>query len=90
MVSFGWSFGFGMPILQVIWVIGVSMIALAGLQWLPMPAVGLFGAIVIFGHNLLDPIHASALGNWSDAWHIVHERGCSPSMHVPSRCMAIR
>jgi uncharacterized membrane protein len=51
-VSFGWSFGFGMPILQVIWVIGVCMIAMAGLQWLPMPAVGLFGAIVILGHNL--------------------------------------
>jgi uncharacterized membrane protein len=74
-VSYGWSFGFGKPILQVIWVIGVCMIALAGLQWLPMPAVGLFGAIVILGHNLLDPIHASALGNWSDAWYILHERG---------------
>src|SRR3979411_2831433 len=31
-VSFGWSFGFGMPILQVIWGIGVGLIAVAGLQ----------------------------------------------------------
>ena len=74
-VSFGWSFDFGMPILQVIWVIGVCMIALAGLQWLPMPAVGLFGTILILGHNLLDPIRASALGSWSNAWYILHERG---------------
>jgi uncharacterized membrane protein len=74
-VSFGWSFGFGLPILQVIWVIGVSMILLAGLQWVPLPAVGAFGAIVIFGHDLLDRIHAKSLGHWSDAWRIFHERG---------------
>jgi uncharacterized membrane protein len=74
-VSFGWSFGFGMPIFQVIWVIGVSMILLAGLQWLPLPAVGAFGVIVIFGHDLLDRVHAENLGDWSDAWYIFHERG---------------
>jgi uncharacterized membrane protein len=74
-VSFGWSFGFGMPILQVIWVIGISMIVLAGLQWLPLPAVGAFGLIVIFGHDLFDRIHAKNLGHWSDAWYILHERG---------------
>src|SRR3979490_3101145 len=34
LVSLGWSFNIGMPILQVIWVIGASMIVLAGLQWL--------------------------------------------------------
>ena len=74
-VGFGWSFGFGMPIFQVIWVIGVSMIVLAGLQWLPLPVVGAFGVIVVFGHNLLDRIHAARLGEWSDAWYIFHERG---------------
>jgi uncharacterized membrane protein len=74
-VSFAWSFGFGWPILQVIWVIGFAMIVLAGLQWLPLPVVGLFAAVVIFGHNMLDGIHAAALGNWADTWRILHERG---------------
>ncbi|AXC13024.1 Membrane protein, putative [Acidisarcina polymorpha] len=74
-ISFGWSFGFGMPILQVIWVIGISMIALAALQWLPVSVIALFAIAVIFGHNLLDPVHASKLGDWSDVWRIFHERG---------------
>jgi uncharacterized membrane protein len=74
-VSFGWSFGFGMPIFQVIWVIGACMIALAGLQWLPMPVVGLFGAVVILGDDLLNRIHAATFGGWADAWRVLHERG---------------
>src|ERR1700722_5080684 len=74
-VSFGWSFGFGWPILQVIWVIGVAMIFLAGLQWFPLPVVGIFAAVVIFGHNLLDVFPATADGNWANTWRILHERG---------------
>ena len=38
----------------VIWVIGWSMIALAGLVFLPTAAVGAFGVAMIFGHNLAD------------------------------------
>jgi uncharacterized membrane protein len=74
-VSLGWSFNIGLPIFQVIWVIGACMIVLAGLQWLPLPAVGLFAAIVIFGSDLLDHIHAVTFGHWADAWRIFHERG---------------
>jgi uncharacterized membrane protein len=74
-VSLGWSFNIGLPIFQVIWVIGACMIVLAGLQWLPLPAVGLFAAIVIFGSDLLDRIHAVTFGHWADAWRIFHERG---------------
>lgn len=39
---------------QVIWVIGVSMIVLAGLQFLPIPAVAAFGLTLIVFHNFLD------------------------------------
>jgi uncharacterized membrane protein len=74
-VSFGWSFGFGMPIFQVIWVIGACMIVLAGLLWLPRPAIGAFAAITILGHNLLDRFGAASFGHWKDAWEVFHQSG---------------
>src|SRR5258706_5503761 len=40
--------------LQVIWVIGVSMIVLAGLIHLPLKVVAGFGIVMIALHNLLD------------------------------------
>jgi uncharacterized membrane protein len=39
---------------QVIWVIGVSMVVLAGLIHLPLKAIAAFGVAMIFLHNLLD------------------------------------
>jgi uncharacterized membrane protein len=52
-----WTFNldFGSYMLAgVIWVIGWSMIALAGLVKLPVRAVGAIGLLIVFGHNLLD------------------------------------
>jgi len=62
-VKFGWAFNLdpSQTILQVIWAIGWSMIALAGLVWLPLPIVGLFGAAMIASHNLFDGITAGPL-----------------------------
>jgi uncharacterized membrane protein len=62
-VKLGWTFNldpYSTP-LQVIWAIGWSMIALAGLIWLPLPMVGLFGAALIASHNLFDGIPAGPL-----------------------------
>lgn len=39
--------------LQVIWAIGVSMIILGILVWLPLWAIGTIGVILIVGHDLL-------------------------------------
>jgi uncharacterized membrane protein len=44
--------------LQVIWVIGASMIVLAGLIYLPLSAIAVFGLAMIFLHNFLDWIPA--------------------------------
>src|SRR6266404_6736297 len=46
---------FGM--MQVIWVLGVSMIVLAALIHLPLRVVAVFGVAMIALHNLLDRFH---------------------------------
>jgi uncharacterized membrane protein len=54
-----WTFNFDFAnylLAGVIWAIGWSMIVLAGLVWLPLPAIAAIGAVVVAGHNLLDPV----------------------------------
>ena len=41
-------------LMQVIWVIGVSMMVMAALIWLPVKIVGAIGLLMIVLHNLLD------------------------------------
>ena len=74
-LSFGWSFATGFLFLQVIWAIGVSMIALAALVWLPWQVVLGVGVAIIAGHNLLDPVTPEQLGGFALFWTAVHEGG---------------
>ena len=56
-VRLGVTFSFDvrmLAFLQVIWVIGVSMIVLGALIYLPVKVVGAFGLAMIAFHNLLD------------------------------------
>ncbi|MBI1683947.1 DUF1624 domain-containing protein [Caulobacter hibisci] len=76
-VSFAWTFDLTPRTyyLQVIWAIGLSMIALAALVHLPRAAIAVVGLAVVLGHNLLDPI-AIAQGQPGHAiWAILHDRG---------------
>lgn len=58
-VSWTFNFEFGTYLLGgVIWAIGWSMVALAGLAWLPTRAVAAFAVAVIAGHNLLPELLA--------------------------------
>lgn len=41
-------------ILQTIWAIGISMVILSGLIWLPFPLILTLGLIIVLGHNSLD------------------------------------
>lgn len=74
-INFGWNFsipGFG---LQVIWALGLSMVALAGLIWLPRKLVLAIGVAIIAGHNLLDPVVPADLGAAAPLWIVLHEGG---------------
>ncbi len=53
-----WGWGGGL-FLQVIWAIGVSMMLLAFLIYLPKPVILLFGLLLIFGHDLFDKVDTS-------------------------------
>ena len=72
-VRLGVTFSFDIRMfafLQVIWVIGVSMIVLAALIYLPVKVVGAFGLAMIALHNLLDGFRVAS-------WH-------GPESPVPS------
>lgn len=61
--------------LQVIWAIGLSMIALALLHRLPRGLLITLGLIIVFGHNLLTPISFQPGDAGYIPWTILHDRG---------------
>jgi len=61
--------------LLVLWALGVSMIALAALQRLPMKALIALAVAMIVGHDLLDRIDPDALGPFAGAWRVLHVPG---------------
>jgi uncharacterized membrane protein len=60
--------------LQVIWAIGVCMIALSVLMRLPRPALIGLGLAIVCLHNLLDPIRLTAGDPLFPLWAMIHQR----------------
>jgi len=77
LVRFGWNLTFDLKLFfaGVIWVIGASMIVLAGLVYLPERAIAAIALITIAGHNLLDGIRAEHFGNLGWLWNLLHQPG---------------
>ncbi|GAA4903140.1 DUF1624 domain-containing protein [Mucilaginibacter defluvii] len=77
-IRFGWALNiaFDFVFVQVIWALGVSMIVLAGLIYLPRGVIATFALIMIFGHNALDGIKIAQLpAPWGTMWGILHVQG---------------
>ena len=71
-----WTFdlSYSFIIFQVIWAIGVSMICLSFLIFLPNKAILLVGIILIAGHNALDGIVMEGQSLQSFFWYALHQR----------------
>jgi len=68
-VHFAWTFDFNFWFVQVIWVIGWSMIILALFTYVSRSVMIAFTVIVLLTHNLLDTIHVDSI--W---WFLFHEQ----------------
>jgi uncharacterized membrane protein len=61
--------------MQVLWVIGASMVLLAGLQFLGRKVGLALGAVIVLGHNALDghwPVSAGILDTSPPLWAALH------------------
>ncbi|RPJ25203.1 MAG: DUF1624 domain-containing protein [Chloroflexi bacterium] len=74
-VNFAWTFDitYSFRILQVIWAIGVSMVVLSALVFLPRELLLVIGSILVFGHNLLDSLTVQGSSAWDVIWYALHQ-----------------
>ena len=77
LVNFAWTFQFPPTViyLQVIWAIGLSMLALSLLLWLPRALLAVLGLTLVAGHNLLDGLHFGVASAMHIPWAVLHDRG---------------
>lgn len=75
-INFAWYFNVTFPVVDfiVIWALGISMIFLAALIYLPISVILVISLVMIFGHNLLDPIRVPGDGSDAIGWSLLHQQ----------------
>jgi uncharacterized membrane protein len=61
--------------LLVLWGLGLCMIGLAALVWLPLPVLATVSVATIALHHLADGVQAAQFGAWAPLWNLVHQVG---------------
>jgi uncharacterized membrane protein len=69
------SFTANPVLLIILWAIGMSMVALAGLIYLPLPVLIGVSIAIIGLHNLLDDVSADSFGRLAWLWNMLYDRG---------------
>lgn len=74
-VNFAWTFDitYSFVLLQVIWAIGISLVALSALVFLPHGLILAIGIILVCGHNLLDSIRVQGSSVLDMLWYTLHQ-----------------
>jgi uncharacterized membrane protein len=74
-INFAWTFDvtYSFRILQVIWAIGISLVALSALVFLPKGLILGIGLLLVFGHNLLDSITVEGSSAQDILWYALHQ-----------------
>jgi uncharacterized membrane protein len=79
--AFFFDVDYSVVMLLVFWSLGLSMIALAGLIYLPVRALAALSLGVIVLHNLADGVQAASLGSAAWLWNVLHQPGAIAAGH---------
>jgi uncharacterized membrane protein len=76
-VRFGIVFNFYYDVIffQVIWVIGASMMCMAGLIHLNYKTIVAIGLIIVFGHNIFDSLQLQPGDSFFGVWTVLRQSG---------------
>ena len=87
-IGFGWSFelNFNFFFVQVIWALGISMMVLSLLIYLPIPVIAAIGLVMIFGHDMYDKVAPAEFSKTGGIiWQFLHIQGIvelNKNLHV--------
>jgi uncharacterized membrane protein len=72
--TFGWWFNFDYHLLygDVLWALGWSMVAMAGLVFLPVWSIAAIGIAMVALHNIFDAVSVDSFGAFRWLWAIIH------------------
>jgi uncharacterized membrane protein len=73
--TFFFDLSYNPNFLLVFWMLGIGMIALAGLMYLPFRVLAVLSVAVIALHNLLDKITPAEFGGYGWIWNVLHQQG---------------
>jgi uncharacterized membrane protein len=81
-VGTGWTFIIPWGFFGVIWCLGACMVLMAAIVRMRVRWVAAFAGVLIFGHDLLDPLRPQQFGSLSPLWTVLHVRGGVLLFHV--------